>query len=246
MSTFVGLCRDLFLLSQFGIDGEGPARGFRWESRIADYLAHRGVPVEALPGGCRIFGHQSLSGLAHQIDGAISCGDALVIGEWKAHRGRIPKNELLRFKAGTDDYFMAMPGRGPRKPAMRLFGGAGAGSRELRSYAAHHGISLIEPTRWPAPVLATAHEFWPSPSTNPPSAHDRRRLAWLARPVQHVLAAQPDGGYLIPPPPPASMIGSVLDLQEEWSDRLWEAFDENAGSLELLMNTMPRHLGIAS
>jgi hypothetical protein len=246
VSTFAGLCRDLFLLSQFGIDGEGPTRGFRWESRIADYLARRGAPVEALPGGCRIFGHSSLSGLAHQIDGAISCGDALVIGEWKAHRGRIPKNELLRFKAGTDDFFMAMPGQGPRKPVMRVFGGAGAGSRELRSYAALHGISLIEPTRWPAPVLATAHQFWPSRSTNPPSAHDRRRLAWLARPVQHVLAAQPSGGYLVPRPPPPSMIRAVLDLHEEWSDRLWEAFDENAGSLESLIDTIPLHLEIAS
>jgi len=42
------------------------------------------------------------------------------------------------------------------------------------------------------------------------------------------------------------MVSAVLDLHEEWSDRLWEAFDENAGTLESLIDTIPLHLEIAS
>ncbi len=239
MLTFSSLCRDLFLLSQYGIDGEGPLRGFRWEARIAEYLGRNGAPVEALPGGCRVFGHASLSGLAHQIDGAIGCDDSLVVGEWKAHRGRIPKNELLRFKAATDDYFMAMPGRGPRRPVLRVFGGAGRASRELRTYAAVHGIALIDPERWPAPVLAAAGRSWPSVHSSPPPPSDSKRLMWLARPVQRVLVPQPAGGFLVPRPPSTASINAALDLQDEWSDRLWEAFDEHAGRLEALLARLP-------
>ena len=29
-----------------------------------------------------------------------------VVGEWKAHTGNMPKNELMRFKAATDDYWL--------------------------------------------------------------------------------------------------------------------------------------------
>src|SRR5207244_2003534 len=75
--TFAALCRDLFLLAQDPLAEAGPGRGTAWENRVADHLTVRGLPVEAMPGGCRIFGHASLSGLNHQIDGTIACPDAL-------------------------------------------------------------------------------------------------------------------------------------------------------------------------
>ena len=108
MITLSDSCRDLFLLSYAGIASSGPIRGWHWEQRVAGYLAKRGVPVEALPRGFQIFGHVSLSSLKHQIDGTIGCADAIVIGEWKAFKAKIPKNEMLQFKAATDDYFMAL------------------------------------------------------------------------------------------------------------------------------------------
>ena len=48
-----------------------------------------------------------LSTLKHQIDGTLDCADAIVIADWKAFKDKLPKNELLRFKTATDDYFMA-------------------------------------------------------------------------------------------------------------------------------------------
>ena len=140
-----------------------------------------------MPGGCKVFGHAPLSGLTHQIDGTIACPDALVVGEWKAHRGAIPKNELLRFKAATDDYYAAMAGDIPGCPIMRVFGGAGRASRELRGYAALHGITVIDPEHWPAPLLAADHLRWPQRRQPVPPSGDCRALAWLSRPLQQVL-----------------------------------------------------------
>lgn len=232
MKAFVDLCRDLFFLSQGGVDGHGPARGHQWEQRVAEYLAHHGVPVEALPGGFTVLGHASLSGLPHQIDGTIGCTDALVIGEWKAHRGPIPKNELLRFKAATDDYFMALGSAGPRRPVMRVFGGTGGASGELRAYGVLHGITLIEPTRWPAPVLASDDLLWQDQHSVGPSPSDRKSLAQAFRPLQDVLIPQAGGGFLVPRPLSRAQISATLLLHQLWSDRLWEAIDACPGRFE--------------
>ncbi len=74
------------------------------------------MAIEPQPGGCSFLGRASLSGLAHQVDAVIGCRDVIVIGEWKAYRGTIPKNELLRFKAVSDDYYLSL---GPHSPVGR-------------------------------------------------------------------------------------------------------------------------------
>src|SRR5215211_2237594 len=104
--SFTGLVRDLFCLAQVhrasGQAGDG--RGF--ERRVERHLAAVGVrPVDVFS-GVRSLGSQSLSGLYHQIDATGVVREAVVIGEWKAYSGAIPKNELLRFKGATDDYWL--------------------------------------------------------------------------------------------------------------------------------------------
>ncbi len=162
---FADLCRDLYALAQ-GANCDaagvrGPERGWSWEARVADALSRRGFPVEPLPGGVRVFGAVPASGLRHQTDAAVHCADAHVVGEWKSYSGAVPKNELLRFKAATDDLYDALSVRLPRRPVLRLFGVAGDASPQLRWYAARHGIALIERSRWPAPVLADPALPWP-------------------------------------------------------------------------------------
>ncbi len=233
--TFTLFCLDLFLLAHLDLRSKGSERGERWERTVEEYLARRGVPVSAIPGGCRLFGHISLSSLPHQIDGCIGCSDAIVIAEWKAHRGAIPKNELLRFKAATDDYFLGLVTDFPKRPVIRVFGGPGRASDALRTYAAIHGIALIEPDRWPSPVLAGGQCGWPDMSSEGPALEDRRALAWLVRPVQQVLVPQPDGGFRIPPAQMPARISAVLRLQDYWSDRLWEAVDMKTGAFESMI-----------
>jgi hypothetical protein len=122
----------------------------------------------------------------------------LLIGEWKAYRSAVQKNEMLRFKAVTDDLYDGMGARIPRRPVLRLFGVAGNATDALRRYAVRHGIAPVERSRWPAPVLADPHRGWP-PGLGP-DPDDRRRLAWLARPMQHVYPALPDPDADATPP----------------------------------------------
>jgi hypothetical protein len=218
------LCAELYKMALEELPGAGAERGWRWEKRIADGLAERGFPARAVPGGVEIHGVLPASGLRHQIDASISCRDAEVIGEWKAYRGPVPKNEVLRFKAVTDDLYDALSVRPPRRPVYRLFGVAGDASSELRWYATRHGITLVEQSRWPAPVLAD--ELLPWPAGEGPSDVDRRRLAWLSRPLQHVYPRLPDGSLVLPPRLPDPAIESLLYLQDRWSDELWDVLDE--------------------
>lgn len=231
---FADLCRDLYILAQDTACGStatrGPDRGWQWEARIAEALAYRGYPVDSVPGGVRVFGADPASGLRHQTDAAIICTDAHVIGEWKSYTGPVPKNELLRFKATTDDLYDTLSHHPPRQPLRRLFGVGGDVSLPLRCYAARHGITLVERTRWPAPVLADPDLLWPTDSA--PTMTDQHRLGWLSRPLQQVYPQLPDGSLRLPPPLPAPAIDSLLALQARWSARLWSLLDAEPGSFE--------------
>jgi hypothetical protein len=218
---FADLCRNLFALAQGAAQNtaalRGPERGWSWEAQIADALARRGFPAEPLPGGVRVFGAVPATGLRRQTDAAPHCVDVHVVGEWKSYSGAVPKNELLRFKAATDDLYDSLAVRLPRRPVLRLFGVAGDASPQLRWYAARHGIALIERSRWPAPVLADPLLPWP-PGLEPTN-DDLRRLRWLNRPMQDAYPWMPDGSLRLPPPPAAAAVDTLLALQDRWSDR---------------------------
>lgn len=228
---YVDLCRDLYTLAQY-VDptARGPARGWSWEARIADALAYRGYPVGAAPGGIQVFGAVPASGLRHQTDATAGCSDAYVIGEWKSYSGPVPKNALLHFKAVTDDLYDSLARRLPHQPIFRLFGVGGDVSPQLRWYAARHGITLVERSRWPAPVLADLDLRWPAGTA--PSSSDQRRLNWLSRPLQQVYPQMPDGSLRLPPPLPDPALTALLTLQDRWSTRLWTLLDADPGSFE--------------
>lgn len=227
---FATLCQDLFALSQIRDDVRGPERGSRWESRVADLLGRRGYPVEPMPGGIRVFGVLPASGLRHQTDAAIDCTDSHVIGEWKAHMGPVRKNEILRFKAATDDLYESLVELRPRLPVLRLFGMSGDASPELRWYAARHGIGLVERSRWPASVQADNSLPWDD--SEGPTPTDRNRLAWLSRPLQRVYPLMRDGSLRLPRRLPDSAVNSLLDIHDAWSDRLWDRIDRQDGAFE--------------
>jgi hypothetical protein len=224
--TFAAFCRDLFVLASACRLPHGPERGRAWETSVFDYITRRLTATESIPGGYRFCGYASVSGLAHQLDSTCGLGEAIVLAEWKAHRGRIPKNDLLRFKAASDDYLVGLGRAVPRRPVFRLFGGPGESSDELRAYAAQHGITIISRRHWPIPMLVSDRFIWPTTPTQGPRADERRLLGWAARPWQRVMTAQPGGAFLVNPPASAAMIHALLRLQAHWSDRLWDAVDE--------------------
>lgn len=228
MTSFTAFLRDLFCLANAHLAAGEAGDGRAFERRIERHLAVSGVrPVEVFS-GVRSLGSQSLSGLYHQIDATGTTREALVIGEWKAYRGAIPKNDLLRFKAVTDDYWLRQHPFATA-PVMRVFGGTGYVSPALRRYAAQWGICLITTDCWPAPLLASETTAWPDAG---PNRLERRYLAWLSRPLASVCAPQPDGSWSIPRPAPDATIDHFLALHDRWSGELWKRFDARPGSFE--------------
>lgn len=228
MLSFTALLRDLFCLANAHLAAGEAGDGRAFERRVERHLAATGVrPVEIFS-GVRTLGSQSLSGLYHQIDATGRTRDAIVIGEWKAYRGAIPKNDLMRFKAASDDYWLRQH-RYAAAPVMRVFGGTGRVSPALRRYAAQWGICLVTTDRWPAMLLASDTTAWPDGG---PDRLARRYLAWLGRPLGAVCSPQPDGSWLIPKPVADATIDHFLALHNRWSDELWRRFEVRPGSFD--------------
>lgn len=234
MSTLSGLALDLFLLGHTHLAAGQAGFGSAFERRVREHLDAVGMPDAR---GFRVFGRKSLSGLYHQLDEQTSCTNAVVVGEWKAYRGRIPKNDLLRFKAVTDDYWLAGPRHHPA-PVVRIFGGTGTVSESMRIYAAHWGIVLVTPDRWPVPTLADPDLLWPPVDVDGPSPVDQRSLASLVRPLDHVLRPQADGSWRVPAMANAPDIAARLGVWEHWSAEAWRWWDDAArGRFDLLLSS---------
>lgn len=238
MTALASLCLDFFLLGHAHLAAGQAGQGIAFERRVRAHLDTIGLP-NAL--GFRVFGRKSLSGIYHQIDEQTECQDALVIGEWKAHKGQIPKNELLRFKAATDDYWLAGAGRFPM-PVVRIFGGTGAVTDSMRIYAAHSGIILVTPDRWPVPVLCHPDLLWAPGDLAGPYPVDRRMLMSLVRPLGNMLAPESDGSWRIPRFANANDIAARLSVWECWSERAWEWWDDaGRGRFDTLLENRVRH-----
>lgn len=225
--TLTSLTLDLFLLGHAHLAAGQAGDGYGFEQRVRSHLDGLGFPAGD---GFRVLGRRSLSGLYHQFDTQTACGDALVVGEWKAYRGTIPKNHLLRFKAATDDYWMVGGAHRESQPVLRIFGGTGRVTEAMRAYAAQAGIILVTPDRWPVPVLCDLDPIWRSTGLDAPGPLERRTLMSLFRPMDSMLAQNPDGGFCVPPPVSPADMSSRLRLWERTSNRAWQWWDDVAPS----------------
>lgn len=219
--TLAALCLDFFLLSHAHLAAGLAGQGAAFERRIRGHLDALGLPNT---GGFRVFGRRSMSGIYHQIDEQTSCANALVIGEWKAYQGQIPKNDLLRFKAATDDYWLASASR-LSTPVIRVFGGTGTVTEAMRVYAAQWGIALVTPRTWPVPALCDQDVVWSPDGVAGPGASDARTLASLVRSLDRVLAPQNDGSWRIPPVASEAEVRARLRVWDHWSERAWGWWD---------------------
>lgn len=234
MSSVADLCLDLFLLGHDYLAAGHAGDGAGFEARIRAHLDASGYPN---PAGFRVFGRRSLSGIYHQLDEQTRCTQAVVVGEWKAYTGQIPKNDLLRFKAATDDYWLA-PSTRRERPLVRVFGGTGTVTPAMRVYAAQWGIILITPDRWPIPALTDSNMLWTPGDLPPPAPRDVRALTSITRPLNEILAPLPSGGWRLPAMPTAADLVTRLQLWRSWSDRAWAWWDdEMPARFEWLLET---------
>lgn len=223
MTALSALCLDLFLLGHAHLAAGQAGEGAAFERRVRSHLDMLGLPDAR---GFRVFCRRSLSGMYHQLDEQSACHGALVVGEWKAYTGRIPKNDLLRFKAATDDYWLA-GARRSQFPVVRIFGGTGSVSDSMRVYAAQSGIVLVTPDRWPIHALCNRDLLWAAGDLRGVGPVDRRTLMSLVRPLNDVLAPQVDGSWRIAPVANSADIFARLRVWEHWSELAWEWWDES-------------------
>ena len=190
--------------------------GDRWERYVASTLRSAGARVGQLPGTCMPFGLRSMSGLPHQVDLAASVPDSVFLLEMKAHRRIVPKNDLLRFAAVSEDCFLGLGPYAPSQPLYRMLVSIAPTSPPARLYAGVRGVGIIDGSMWPAATLASPRLSWPV-GTVPPGARERAALAQLVRPMQDDFSLRANGAgvrYAA-----AAPIAWAIQLQEEWSAR---------------------------
>lgn len=222
MTTLARLTLDLFLLAHAHIAAGQAGDGFAFERRVRTHLQDHSLPHSL---GFRVLGRHSLSGLYHQIDEQTACDQALVVGEWKAHTGQLPKNELMRFKAATDDYWLGQPGDSTI-PVVRLFGGTGQASTKLLNYAGCWGIGLITPYLWPIPALCDPYLLWGYADLPGPTGAELRAMTTLIRPMGSLMKPQPDGSWQMPRLPSSSEVTGSVAVWQQWSDRAWHWWED--------------------
>lgn len=220
----VDLALELFTASYAAAPGDGEA----WEVAARQALARHGARFGQIPGGVSLFGFGTASGLPHQLDAVVEVEDAFAVLELKAHCGTVPKNDLLRFVAATDDFIVGLGADLPHRPIYRVLASLGRLSMGMRRFAALHGIAVVERGRWPSIVLASPSIGWPD-ADGAPSAQDRDRLSRLVRPAQTVMRRVGEC-YLYEPGVPGRELDGLLALEDEWSDRLWAALQTRIGA----------------
>lgn len=162
-----------------------PGNGRALEQDVRELLMRLGTRSDHVPGGYTLLGIGSASGLWHQIDFEAQLADAIVVGELKAYRGSLPKNDLLCFAAATDDLFLGATRRAGRVPIVRVLAGTFTVSEAERRYAAMHGIMLVESGVVPAPMLADSR-MPRSPDLVPIPDCERAAIGSLVRPMQAI------------------------------------------------------------
>lgn len=196
-----------------------PGDGRRLERDVRELMVTRGLRSEQVPGGYSLLGIGSASGLWHQLDLEAHLDDAVLVGELKAHTGRLPKNELLRFVAATDDLYVGSSRRAARTPIWRAIAGTFTSTPAERSFAAIHGVLVVEPSTIPSLLLAAPALALPD-ELDPLADPERVAVAGLARPMQTLFSSSPRGASRTHIRDAATYRFGIRS-QAEWSTRVF-------------------------
>ena len=211
---FIG---ELWTQARAGTPGDG--RG--WEQDVRELLVRNRVRSDHVPGGYSLMGIPSASGLWHQLDLEAHLEDAIVIAELKAYRGCLPKGDLLGFVAATNDLYLGLRRAVPRLPVLRAVAGMFTASLGVRTYAAQHGVVLVDPYTVPAPILA-AGVLPLRPDLSPPTGDEIGAVSSLVRPMQELVRWTPAGSIQSPAPRPSRDLAFAIRTHVDWSKRLLE------------------------
>ncbi|MBM4432562.1 MAG: hypothetical protein FJ025_00995 [Chloroflexi bacterium] len=110
------------------------------------------------PYNLQLFGMASASGARHELDGAAGALHTTILTEAKHLQQGITKDDICVFDRKTFDYYIALVRRHVAGVHYRVLSSATPVDALLRKYAFLFGITLVEPSICPLPILLSVTE----------------------------------------------------------------------------------------
>lgn len=171
-----------------GLSGCGPERGRRFEGLFYNLCERRHVHLSEKSGSITLAGQRSASGLRHEVDGGTRSADYLTHWELKHLTTKLEKNELLVFNSKSLDFLQGSNRFYAGIPLYRFLLSGFNIRDECRYYAALWGITVVEPSRLPFPLLYEAVARGAAAALSSVDCVAVRDLAvWSCRPLQRVI-----------------------------------------------------------
>jgi hypothetical protein len=150
------LVRAYAIVEVGGIGGVGPERGRRFEQLFYKMCDRRGLHFTEKAGSRSITGQRTASGFLHEIDAASRAAIASTCWELKHLTVPLEKNELLIFNGKALDYLYDAGPLFRNTPLLRFLLSGQNIRDEGRIFAIQWGITIIEPSRFPLPLIYEA------------------------------------------------------------------------------------------
>lgn len=180
--------RSFALVEVGGLSGCGPERGRRFERLFYNLCDRRGIHLSEKSGSTTLAEQRSASGLRHEVDGATRAVDCVTHWELKHLTSKLEKNELLIFNSKSLDFLQGSNPFYAKAPLYRFLLSGFNIRDECRYYATLWGITVVEPSRIPFPILYEAVARGAAECLSPTDCLAVRDLAvWSCRPLQHVI-----------------------------------------------------------
>jgi hypothetical protein len=139
-----------------GITGKGAKRGRNFEQVFYSICRRRGVHLCESAGSRTLAEQRSASGFSHEVDAGTRSASCITDWELKHLTSLLDKNELLVFNGKALDFLQGSSPTITQIPVLRFLLSGNNVRDECRRFAALWGIMLIEPQRFPLPLLYEA------------------------------------------------------------------------------------------
>lgn len=182
------VARSYAIVEVGGLSGCGPERGRRFERLFYNLCDRRGVHLSEKSGSTSLAEQRSASGLRHEIDGATRAVNCVTQWELKHLTTKLEKNELLVFNSKSLDFLQGSNSFYAKTPLYRFLLSGFNIRDECRYFSVLWGITVVEPSRLPLPLLCEAVARGAAMCLSQADCVAVRDLAiWSCRPLQRVL-----------------------------------------------------------
>jgi hypothetical protein len=182
------LARCYAIVEVGGLSGQGADRGRRFERLFYGLCERRGIHLTEKAGSVSLAEQRSASGFRHEVDGATRAVNCITYWELKHLTTKLEKNELLIFNSKGLDYLQGSNRFYAKTPMFRFLLSGNNIRDDCRLFAVLWGTTVIEPTRFPFPLIYEAIARGAATNLTPVDCLAVKDLSvWASRPLQRVV-----------------------------------------------------------